>query len=341
MTISSLLQEAIERGASDLHLAAGHRPTVRINGELVPLAIDKTLDDKTLRLLILSVLSTDQKERFLETRDIDFALEEKEQRFRVNVHVDRGRFALAARIIPKEIPTMDTLGLMPMVQQVINRMNGLVLVTGPAGVGKSTTLAAMINAINLSQRVHIVTLEDPIEFVFPLGQSIVKQREVGSDIDSFAGGLRHVLRQDPDVIMVGEMRDPESIAATITLAETGHLVFATLHTSSASETIQRIIDTFPATQQDQVRSQLALSLRAVISQLLLPAEGGGRVAAREVMFTNPAIANLIRENKIEQIPNVLQTGSREGMHVLKQDLTRLLKEKQISKETMDTVLASF
>jgi twitching motility protein PilT len=251
-------------------------------------------------------------------------------RLRINIHWEKDVPGLVARVVSQKIPTMAEILMPELVKELIKTRDGLILVTGPTGCGKSTTLAAMINEINTSRSVHIVTLEDPIEFIFTPQKSIVRQRQLGSDMKSFKQGLKHVLRQDPNVIMVGEMRDLESIAATITLAETGHLVLATLHTLNAAQTVDRIIDSFPPYQQSQVRTQLSMSLRAVISQQLIKKIKGGRIAAREILVNNSAVANLIRENKIAQIKTVIQTSSDEGMVTMDNDLKRLVQEKLIS-----------
>jgi twitching motility protein PilT len=251
----------------------------------------------------------------------------------VNLHWEKGHVALAARTIPSDIPSMDDLNIPPVMRGMADYPNGLVLVTGPTGAGKSTTLASMIQSINKKDPVNIITLEDPIEFLFQSEAAVVRQRQFGQDFLSFNEGLKHILRQDPDVVMVGEMRDVETISTTLTIAETGHLVFATLHTNSAAQTIDRIIDVFPAHQQNQIRTQLALVLRGVVSQQLLPkADGNGRIAAREIMINNAATANLIRESKVQQINNVLQTSASEGMITLAQDLSRLIEEGVITEE---------
>ena len=330
MTLDTLFELAEKKKASDVHLAAGRPPTLRIDGQLVPVPKLVSLDEKLVRELVFSILSREQEERFEREREFDFAYQTGHGiRFRVNVHFERARVGLVARLIPKKIPTAQELELPDAVAALTDLPHGLVLLTGPAGTGKSTTLAALIQIINEARAAHVVTLEDPIEFIFPSGKAIIKQREVGSDTLTFAEGLRRVLRQDPNVVMVGEMRDLDTTATTLTLAETGHLVFATLHTYNAAETISRIVDIFPPHQQVQIRTQLALSLRAVVSQQLFARRGGGRVAAREIMFMNGAIANLIRENKIGQIPSAIQTSAKSGMTTFAQDITRLVKAEQI------------
>lgn len=332
MTLDELFKIALKKNASDLHLVVGVPPTLRIAGELVPVEKASVLTAKAVEDLVKSILTREQEEKFSRDRELDFAHEAGEARFRVNLHWSRGTPGLAARLIPKDIPTMDDLGLPKPVQDFISLPHGLVLVTGPTGSGKSTTLASMIEAVNQSEAVNIVTLEDPIEFLFEQKKSLIRQRELGNDMNSFSEALKHVLRQDPEIIMVGEMRDLETVSAALTLAETGHLVFATLHTWGAAQTVERIIDVFPPHQQSQVRLQLALTLRGVVSQQLLTKIGGGRVAAREILISTPAIANLIRENKIPQMNNIIQTSAKLGMVSLAQDLKRLIKEGQVAKE---------
>lgn len=332
MDIKKLFKTAVEKKASDLHLVAGLAPILRIDGELIEIKDEKELDNKDLEQGAFSILDEKQKEKFIKTRELDLSYELLNSRFRVNLHFERGNVGLVARIINDELPTLDQLGFPDTIKYLLELKQGLILVTGPTGCGKSTTLAAMINYINTRRRCNIITLEDPIEFLFKADKSIIIQRQLGSDMLSFAGGLKHTLRQDPNVIMVGEMRDLESIAATITLAETGHLVLATLHTYSAAQTIDRIIDAFPPHQQNQIRMQLSMTLASVISQRLLPKIGGGRIAAREIMINNSAISNLIRENKVAQIKTVIETSSKDGMVSMDQDIKRLYKEKLVEKD---------
>ncbi|OGL98801.1 hypothetical protein A2304_04885 [Candidatus Uhrbacteria bacterium RIFOXYB2_FULL_57_15] len=331
MSMSSLLRAAVAEGASDLHLADGHPPTHRIDGALRSTDA-RALTGSAIETLVREIVSDRQWKIFQEKLELDFGYEEGGYRFRFNVHVERGNVAVAARLIPLAIPSFKDIGLPESVVDLARSPHGLVLVTGPSGAGKSTTLASLLADINAHDAVHILTLEDPIEFVFPNAKGLVKQREVGSDTLSFAEGLRHALRQDPDVIMVGEMRDPETIAAALTLAETGHLVFSTLHTNSAAQAVHRIVDSFAEHRQDQVRAQLALTLRGVVAQVLLPRVKGSRVAAREILMNTPACANLIRENKVEQIPTVIQTGRSEGMVSLESAITELVKAKQVREE---------
>lgn len=340
MTLDALFDLAAKKKASDVHLAAGKPPHFRIDGELAPVPKLGALDEKLVHELVFSILSREQEERFEKDREYDFAHQTSAGvRFRVNVHFERGNVGLVARLIPKEIPAPSALGLPSQVTGLTDLPHGLVLITGPAGSGKSTTLASLLQSINESRAAHMVTLEDPIEFLFPAGKAIIKQREVGSDTNSFADGLKRVLRQDPNVVMVGEMRDLDTTATTLTLAETGHLVFATLHTYNAAETVARIVDIFPPFQQPQIRTQLALSLRAVISQQLLPKKGGGRVAAREILLMNAAVGNLIRENKIGQIASVIQTSVKQGMVSLAQDLMRLVKSGDVAAAEADRYLS--
>ena len=332
--LDKLFKIAVESKASDLHLIVGKPPIIRIDGELKEIPNEPALTSESAQALLFGILTPPQQEKFVNERELDMSYEISDfSRFRVNMHWEKGNAGLVARIVAGRIPTMEEI-LMPQVAyQMMRLTDGLVLVTGPTGSGKSTTLAAMLNLVNSERNCHIVTLEDPIEFIYSPIKSIIKQRELGSDMLSFAAGLKHTLRQDPNVIMVGEMRDLETIAATMTLAETGHLVLATLHTINAAQTVDRIIDAFPPYQQDQIRVQLSMSLRGIISQRLLVKQGGGRIAAREVLINNPAISNLIRENKIAQIKTVIQTAADVGMNTMDQDLKRLFRQGAISKET--------
>lgn len=337
MSMRDWLQEAIKRKASDLHLSAGHPPIFRVHGELVA-GKDKTLTAKAVETAVKEIMEEVRWKRFQQEKELDFAHEDLDYRFRINLHLDRGQVALSARLIRKTIPTFEEIDMPESIQALAEEKNGLVIFTGPAGVGKSTSLAAILGAINATKPYHIVTLEDPIEFVFPPGKGLVKQREVGMDTRSFPEGLRRALRQDPDVIMVGEMRDAETIATALTLAETGHLVFSTLHTSIAAQAVHRIVDSFNGSEQEQVRHQLSLSLRAVVAQQLLPRAGGGLVAARELLLNTSAIANLIRENKVEQIPSVVQTSRAEGMTSMSRAIQELLDKRLITKETAEAYL---
>ncbi len=332
--IDELLKIAAQNKASDIHFVVNRPPILRIDGNLVEIKNQEQISEKKIQELLFSIISENQKEKLLKNRDLDLSYEiEEVARFRVNMHWEKDHLGMVARVVTQKIPTMEEITMPKASYDMVRTKNGLILITGPTGSGKSTTLAALIDLINKERNCHIVTLEDPIEFIFEPTNSIIKQRELGSDVISFASGLKHTLRQDPDVIMVGEMRDLETIAATMTLAETGHLVLATLHTINAAQTVDRIIDVFPPYQQDQIRVQLSMSLRGVISQRLMLKQGGGRIAAREILINNSAVSNLIRENKIAQIKTVIQTSADIGMMTMDQDIKRIYKEKIISKET--------
>lgn len=333
MNINDLLKIAVDKGASDLHIAVGLPPTLRLDGQLQAMGGEKPLSAKNVAEIITAMLSAPQKERFAKERELDFAYEvEGAGRFRVNLHWEKDVMGLVARVIPSKIPTMEELAMPEIFYKLARLDQGLVLVTGPTGHGKSTTLAAMIDLINTERAAHIVTLEDPIEFLFSPKKSIVKQRQLGTDMLSFAEGLKHVLRQDPNVIMIGEMRDLETISAAITIAETGHLVLATLHTYSAAQTIDRIIDIFPPYQQPQIRLQVSMTLKGIVSQRLLPCQDGGRVAVREVLINTPAVASLVRDNKVAQLRSVIETNAAEGMHTMDAELIELVKQGRVSKE---------
>lgn len=331
--IDDLLRIVVEKGASDLHLCAGVPPVIRVDGRLIPTNYEKATPQDTQRLMY-DILTDEQIQRFESTLELDFSYAlGKMARFRVNVYRDRGAVAAAFRLIPTRIPTIRELNLPPVLEELTRLPRGLIIVTGPTGSGKSTTQAAMINQINLERSVHIVTIEDPIEYLHSHRFSIINQRELGQDTRSFQNALRAVLREDPDVILVGEMRDPETIALAITAAETGHLVLATLHTNSAATTIDRIVDVFPPGQQEQIRIQLSNSIQAVICQQLLPRAGQpGRVPAVEVMIATPAIRNLIRENKAHQITSVIQTSANVGMQTMDQSLRDLYMKGWITLE---------
>lgn len=325
MDIKLYFQKAIDEKASDLHLVSGSYPALRINGELIK-AHEELVDDKELVKEIKTFIDDKKWERFKRKREFDFSQEFFGSRFRVNLHYQEGKIALTARLIPNDIPSPAELGFDETIYKLTHLQDGLILVTGPSGSGKSTTLASMINIINKERRSHIITIEDPIEYYFKEEQSIIEQRELGSDTKSFASALKYALRQDPNVIMVGEMRDLETISAALTAAETGHLVISTLHTYNAVETIDRIVGVYPSHQQTEILVQLASVLRAVISQELLPKADGGRIAVREMMFNNSAVANLIRRNQIGQIYNAIQTGRKEGMITMNKAMD-LLEEK--------------
>lgn len=332
LTIDNLLSESINRNASDLHLSAGYPPIMRVDGELQDLG-EKILTPEDVENLVFSVLSDDKKELLEVNREIDSAYTHggvMNARFRVNAYYSMKNLSAAFRLIPARIRTIEELMLPQIYHQFAKLKQGLILVTGPTGHGKSTTLAAILEDINRSRFSHIVTIEDPIEYVFEGKKALIDQREMNDDTHSWSIALRSALRQDPDVILVGEMRDYETVAAAITLAETGHLVFATLHTNSASQTIDRIVDVFPENQQQQVRAQIANSIQAVVSQRLIPLEQGGRRAVSEIMLNNSAIANLIREGKAFQIDNVIRTSSDVGMMYLEKSLVNLVREGVIS-----------
>ncbi|OGD23958.1 type IV pili twitching motility protein PilT [Candidatus Azambacteria bacterium RBG_16_47_10] len=331
--LEELLRLVIERGASDLHISVGRKPTLRIDGTLVLIEEKDVIDDGYAERFVMEILKEDQRARFLENKELDFSYNfEDIARFRVNVFMQKGKFAAAMRLIPTAIRTLDELGHPPILHNVAKTSQGFFLVVGPSGQGKSTTLAAMVDEVNHQRACHIVTIEDPIEYLFKNDRSIVDQREVGQDTKSFNSALRSVLRQDPDVIMVGEMRDPETISAAITAAETGHLVFSTLHTNNAAQTIDRIIDSFPPAQQNQIRAQLSGTLLGVLSRRLIPRIGGGRAAAFELLLANAAVKNLIRENKAHQIDLVIETSAEEGMISLNRSLASLVKKGEISYE---------
>lgn len=337
MDLKELFMMTIKEGASDLHLTEDEPPIIRIDGKLIRTNLPKLKRDEIKRN-IYTILTNPQKEEFEKELELDLSLALPGlDRFRVNVHIQKGSVEAAFRRIPLEIPSIEQLRLPPIVANLARKPNGLVLVTGPTGVGKTTTLAAMIDLINSERESIIVCIEDPIEFIHKNKKGIIKQREVYSDTHSFAEALRHTLRQDPNVIVVGEMRDLETISTTLTAAETGHLVLATLHTPDAPQTIERIIDVFPPYQQQQVRLQLADCLQAVVSQLLLPhASGKGRVIATEIMVGTPGIRNLIREQEIEQIPTLMQTGAQFGMKTMDKSLRELLEAGLISLDTAMT-----
>lgn len=324
----------MDSGASDLHLTVNSPPILRIDGNLKILDNLELLDRDKLKNIIYSILTDSQKEKFERDKELDFSFAPQElDRFRVNVHLQRANVEAAFRRVPRKIPKLSELGLPQIAEEMARKHNGLVLVTGPTGMGKSTTLAAMIDLINKERESVIICIEDPIEFLHKNNKSVIKQREVYSDTHSFAEALRRALRQDPDVIVVGEMRDLETIATALTAAETGHLVLATLHTPDAPQTIERIIDVFPPYQQRQVRLQLGDCLQGVISQLLLPhASGKGRVLATEVMVATAGIRNLVREGEIAQIPTLIQTGAQYGMRTMDKCLKMLHNKKLISYE---------
>lgn len=333
MTPDTLFQAASKAGASDVHIAVGSPPLFRIDAELIPQG-KKNVTLAEAQTFVRKVIGEKMYKEFLRLKEMDAAYSLKNGvRLRVNCHYERGYPGLVARLIPDSIPTLDSIGVTEELRALCTLHEGLILFTGPTGAGKSTSLAAMIQGINAERSVNIVTLEDPIEFIFPKGKSLIRQRQLGQDFLSFGEALRHVLRQDPDIIMLGEMRDLETIAAALTLAETGHLIFATLHTPNSAQTVDRIIDVFPPHQQQQIRTQLSLSLKAIVAQRLLPREGGGLVAQREVLINTVAVANTIRDNRAQELTSALQSGVQDGMCTFERDAKRLLKEGLISKDT--------
>jgi twitching motility protein PilT len=331
LRIEVLLEEVIRRKASDLHLQVSLPPMLRVDGSLVPVQNTEALNEEAVESLIFSILDEDQKQVLLKDKEFDFSFAFGDLgRFRVNAFHERGNLAAALRLIPSELLTVEQLGLPQVVNKFTEYPRGLVLVTGPTGSGKSTTLASLIHKINSDRACHIVTIEDPIEFTHKSNRSVIVQREIHYDTYSFSAALRSSLRQDPDVVLIGEMRDLETIAAAITIAETGHLVFATLHTNSASQSIDRMIDVFPPHQQPQVRSQLSNILMAVCSQRLIPAIGGGRIAAAEILIATPAVRNIIREGKSHQLDAAIQTGAEFGMQSMDKTLVGLIHSGVIS-----------
>ncbi len=323
--IELLLEEVVKKKASDLHLQVGLPPILRVDGSLVPVTGADSLTEETVETLIFAILDEDQKQILLKDKEFDFSFAFGDLgRFRVNAFHERGNLAAALRLIPNEIMTIEQLGLPPIVSKFSEYPRGLVLVTGPTGSGKSTSLAALINKINTEQSKHIITIEDPIEYTHKSKRSVIVQREVHYDTYSFSAALRSSLREDPDVVLIGEMRDLETIASAITIAETGHLVFATLHTNSAAQSIDRMVDVFPPHQQPQIRAQLSNILMAICSQRLVPAIGGGRVAAAEILIATPAVRNIIREGKTHQLDAVIQTGAEFGMQSMDKQLVQLV-----------------
>ncbi|MCA9338780.1 type IV pilus twitching motility protein PilT [Candidatus Saccharibacteria bacterium] len=326
LKIEVLLEEVVRKRASDLHLQISLPPMLRVDGSLTPVAGCENLDQPTVERLVFSILDEDQQQILIKDKEFDFSFAFGDLgRFRVNAFHERGNLAAALRLIPNEIKSINELGMPPVVNNFANFPRGLVLVTGPTGSGKSTTLAALVDKINTEKSHHIITIEDPIEFTHKSKKSVVVQREVHYDTYSFSAALRSSLRQDPDVVLIGEMRDLETISAAITIAETGHLVFATLHTNSAAQSIDRMIDVFPPHQQPQVRAQLSNILMAICSQRLIPAIGGGRVVSAEILTATPAVRNIIREGKSHQLDAVIQTGADQGMQSMDKTLVGLVK----------------
>ncbi len=329
--LKELLETVLNQGASDFHISVGHPPVLRIGGRLVQLVRKRELSPEDSKALAFELMSKEQQERFVNDKEIDFSYNfEDKARFRVNIFYQRGNISCALRYIPNKIATIEDLRLPAIVHEFTRSAQGFFLVTGPSSQGKSTTLAALVDEINHTKAVHIVTIEDPIEYVFEDDRSIIDQRELGHDTLSFSKALKATFRQDPDVIMVGEMRDAETISTAITAAETGHLVLATLHTNSASQSVHRIVDSFPGTQQNQIRAQLSGSLLGIVSQRLVPRIEGGLIPACEIMLNTPAVSNLIRENKVHEIPMVIETSSEIGMISLNRYLADLVRAKEIS-----------
>jgi len=334
MNIEEIFNGAVSLKASDVHLNSGLPVSFRIDGSLNPIKNWPVLKHGDILALLDQVIDESQKKRLFDQKNLEFSYQIKNGvRFRISVFWEKNQLALAARLIQSRIPSLEEVEMPESARKVADFKDGLVLVTGPTGCGKSTTLAALIDYINSKRACHIITLEDPIEYIFSSKKSVIAQRELGQDMVSFQSALKHIVRQDPDVVLVSEMRDLETDSLAITLAETGHLIFATLHTPNAPQTIDRIIDIFPSDQQMQIRLQVAMALKCIISQHLVPGIRGGRTAAREILFNNPAVANLIRENKITQIRSVLQTGGKDGMSTLEQDLKRLYRQGKIDLKT--------
>lgn len=333
MNIYDILDLVVQKQGSDVHIIPGMAPTLRIHGELMPVEGAPALTAEQAETLILPIMTKQQQEMVKVNKEHDFGYQYKDAgRFRVNVYHHKGMMSASLRLIPSKISSLEDLGMPPIFHDFTKYKQGLVLVTGPTGEGKSTTLAAMIDEINSTRGEHILTIEDPIEFVYTPKKSIISQREINNDTHGWDIALRSSLREDPDVVLVGEMRDYETIAAALTVAETGHLVFATLHTASAAQTIDRIIDVFPAAQQNQIRQQLAMTLQAVVSQRLLPQVSGGRVAAVEVMIALPSIKNLIRDQKTFQIDNVIQTSAERGMVLMETSLLQLVQRGVVAQD---------
>lgn len=330
MDIKALLKLSMEKAASDIHLSCDRPAMIRVDGELVALN-DNPLNNDDMQHILQSLLNDEQLNRYRQQLEYDgsYSTDDIAARFRLNAYYDRQGPALALRVIPEDIPSFEQLGLNSNFEILCRQPNGIILITGPTGSGKSTTLAAMINYINQHKRQHIIAIEDPIEFFYPYQSSLINQRQIGQDSKSFQAALRSALREDPDVILVGEMRDIETINLALTAAETGHLVLSTLHTNSASKAIHRILDVFPAGEKEMIRAMLSESLRAVIAQRLFKKKDGGRVAAREIMISTPAIANMIRENKIPQIYSAIQTGQSYGMMTIEQSIELLQKNSVI------------
>ncbi|MBP6859486.1 MAG: PilT/PilU family type 4a pilus ATPase [Candidatus Magasanikbacteria bacterium] len=334
LKLDSYFKEAIKQDASDLHLIGGELPMIRVEGELKDLD-DKPLSNKELLAEINELLTKEQQVKYATEKELDISYGVGDIRFRVNLHQQSDNAGLSARVIPASIPSPEDLRFEPVLMEMTKLLDGLVLITGPTGSGKTTTIASMIEEINKTRKTHVITIEDPIEFAFQDKKSLIEQREVGKDTNSFANALKYVLRQDPNVIFVGEMRDPETIATVLTAAETGHLVFSTLHTPTAAEAVERIVDVFEGAKQKQVLIQLSAVLRGVVAQQLLPAKDGGRVPAREILINTPAVANLIRNNEVGQIKSSIQTGIKDGMETMENSVKKLVKEGWVEQEVAD------
>ncbi len=333
MDIAQLLKLTVERGASDLHIVPEYYPTIRINGELIQLKTYPIIDGKSSETMLFSLLTEEQKESLTVNRELDFGYNFDEHRYRINIYYVKGSLSGSFRLISDKIKTIEELGLPQILHQFTDLRQGFILVTGPTGEGKSTSLASIINEINVKHSKHLLTIEDPIEYIYPKAKSIVSQREIGQDTHSWTIALKSALREDPDVVLIGEMRDYETIQAALTIAETGHLVFSTVHTNSASQTIDRIIDVFPPHQQQQVKIQLSSVLKAVVTQRLIPnIENNGRLPACEILLNNTAVASIVREGKTHLIDNVIQTSAHEGMIYFEKDLYNLYAQGKISKD---------
>ncbi len=333
MNSRQLLELTIERNASDLHLSVGFPPTLRIQGDIIPIAGESLCTPQQIEGLIQLLLSDIQKQLYQQNFELDFSFDfESKARFRVNIYRQKGYSSIALRLIPVRIPLLEEVGLPSVVSKLTELKQGFILVTGPTGHGKTTTLASFINRINQERAAHIITIEDPIEYVDPRGKSLIEQREMFKDTKSWANALRSALREDPDIVLVGEMRDLETISSAMTIAETGHLVFATLHTNSAAQSIDRIVDVFPEIAQPQIRLQLASTLEAIISLRLIPTVAPGRILASEILFATPAIRNLIRESKSYLIDNTIETSAEMGMQTLERSLASLIKQGKITEE---------
>lgn len=331
--LARIFEKALESKASDIHLSVGRHPTLRIDGVLTQIKEEKSMDQYDTRELAFLILGEERKEKFLKRKELDFSYEYKEKaRFRVNIFFQKGMVSVALRLIPSEIKKIEELNLPSTLHRFSKLEQGFILITGPAGHGKSTTLAAIIDEINHARNDHIITIEDPIEYVFFQDKSIVDQREVGQDTEAFNHALKSTLRQDPDVIMLGEMRDYESISIALTAAETGHLVFSTLHTNSAAQTVDRIIDVFPADQQHQARIQLSATLVGIISQRLVQKSEGGRIPACEIMMGSPAVSNIIREKRTHELDMIISTNSEKGMMTMNRSLANLVMQREINLE---------